>query len=59
MKVLRWVEWVSRLDKVRNVNLRGRLQPKGVLRMVKRWQQNWKQRVKEMSSKSDKNGLYW
>ena len=50
MRVLRRIEGVSRLDRVRNVDLRGRLKQEGVLDMVKKWQQNWKQRVEEMST---------
>ena len=47
---VRRIEGVSRLDKVRNVDLRGRLKQEGVLDTVKKWQQNWKQRVEEMST---------
>ena len=42
MRVLRRIEGVSRLDRVRNVDLRGRLKQEGVLDTVKKWQQNWK-----------------
>ena len=31
MRVLRWIKGVSRLDKIRNVDLRGRLRQEGVL----------------------------
>ena len=50
MRVLRWIEGVSRLDRIRNVDLRGRLRQEGVLALVNRWQQKWKQRLEEMSS---------
>ena len=40
MRVLQWREGVSRLDKIRNVDLRGRLRQVGVLDLVKRQQQN-------------------
>ena len=33
-----------------NVHFRGRLRQEGVLDLVKRRQQNWKQRLEEMSS---------
>ena len=38
------------MDRVRNVDLRGRLKQEGVLDTVKKRQQNWKQRVEEMST---------
>ena len=44
MRVLRWIEGVSRLDRIRNVDLRGILRQEGGLDLVNRWQQNWKQR---------------
>ena len=50
MRVLRWIEGVSRLERIRNVDLRGRLRQEGVLDLVNRWQQKWKQRLEEMSS---------
>ena len=50
MRVLRRIEGVSRLDRVRNVDLRDRLKQEGVLDTVKKRQQNWKQRVEEMST---------
>ena len=34
---------------MRNVDIRGRLKQEGVLGMVKKRQQNWKQKVEEMS----------
>ena len=50
MRVLRWIEGVSRLERIRNVDLRGRLRQKGVLDLVNRRQQKWKQRLEEMSN---------
>ena len=50
MRVLRWIEGVSRLERIRNVDLRGRLRQEGVLDLVNRRQQKWKQRLEEMSS---------
>ena len=60
MRVLRRIEGISRLDRVRNVDLRGRLKQEGVLDTVKKRQQNWKQRVEEMSyQQSDEENLRW
>ena len=50
MRVFRRIEGVSRLDRVRNADLRCRLKQEGVLDTVKKRQQNWKQRVEEMST---------
>ena len=50
MRVLRWIEGVSRLERIRNMDLRGRLRQEGVLNLVNRQQQKWKQRLEEMSS---------
>ena len=41
---------VSRLERIRNVDLRVRLRQEGVLDLVNRRQQKWKQRLEEMSS---------
>ena len=49
MRVLRWIEGVSRLDRVRNVDIRSRLGQEGVADMLLRLQQEWKQGVEEMS----------
>ena len=38
------------MDRVRNVDLRGRLKQEGVLDTVKKRQQNWKQKVEKMST---------
>ena len=48
MRALRRIEEGSRMDRVRNVDIRGRLKQKGVLDMVKKRQQNWKQKVEKM-----------
>ena len=37
------------MDRARNVDVRGRLKQEGMLDIVKKWQQNWKQKV-EMSN---------
>ena len=58
MRVLRRIEGVSRLDRVRNVDLRGRLKQEGVLDTVKKRQQNWKQRVEEMSTNRVTKKIY-
>ena len=50
MRALRRVEGVSRMDRVRNVDIRDRLKQEVLLDMVKKRQQNWKQKVEEMSS---------
>ena len=49
MRVLRWIEGLSRLDRVRNMDIRSRLGQEGVADMVMRLQQEWKQRVEETS----------
>ena len=36
MRALRWIDGVSRLDRIRNVDLRGRLRQEGVLDLVNR-----------------------
>ena len=43
---------------MRNVYFRGRLKQEGVLDMVKKWQQNWKQRVEEMSTSRVTKKIY-
>ena len=49
MNVLRRIEGVSRLDRVRNVYVREKLRQEGVLDMVKSRQERWKIRMEEMS----------
>ena len=49
MNVLRRIEGVSRLDRVRNVDVREKLRQGGVLDMVKSRQENCKIRMEEMS----------
>ena len=49
MRVLRWIEGVSKLNRVRNVDIRSRLGQEGVADMVMRRQQEWKQRVEKMN----------
>ena len=48
MRVMRRIEGVTRLDRIRNVDLSDRLEHEGVLDLVKRRQQRWKQRLEEM-----------
>ena len=45
MRVLRWIEGVLRLDRVRNMNNRSRLEQERVADMVMRQQQELGQRV--------------
>ena len=49
MGFLRWIEGVSRLDRIRNVDIRSRLGQEGVAEMMMRPQLEWKRRVEEMS----------
>ena len=49
MNILRRIEGVSRLDRVRNVDVREKLRQEGVLDMVKSRQEKWKIRMEEMS----------
>ena len=48
MKVLRRIEGVTRLDRMRNVRIRERIQ-ESVLSAVRRRQERWRFRLKEMS----------
>ena len=50
MNVLRKIEGLIRLDRVRNVDIRERLSQEGVLDLVKRRQESWRGRLEEMSS---------
>ena len=58
MRALRRIEGVSRMDRVRNVDIRGRLKQEGVLDVVKKRQQNWKQKVEEMSNNRVTKKIY-
>ena len=49
MNVLRRIEGVSRLDRIRNVDIREKLRQVSVLDMVKTRQEKWKARMEEMS----------
>ena len=49
MNVLRRIEGVSGLDRVRNEDVREKLQQEGVLDMVKSRQDKWKIRMEEMN----------
>ena len=49
MNVLRRIEGLSRLDRVRNVDIREKLRQEGVLDMVKSRQERWRVRMEEMS----------
>ena len=49
MNALRTIEGVCRLDRVRNVDIREKLQQEGVLDMVKSRQVKWKARLENMS----------
>ena len=48
MRVLRRIEGVSRVDRVRNVDMRLRLGQEGILDVVRR-QEKWKNRLEEMN----------
>ena len=50
INVLRRIEGVSRLDRVRNVGIREKLHQASVLDMVKTRQEKWKARMEDMSS---------
>ena len=58
MRLLRRIERVTRLDRVRNVEFRGGYKQEGVLDMTKKWQQNWKRRVEEVSTKIRNKKIY-
>ena len=60
MGVIRRIEVVNRLDRVRNVDIRGRLNQEGVLDLVKRRRESWKGRLEEMNiEKTTKNVFCW
>ena len=50
MKVLRRIEGVTRLDRMRNVDIREKLRQESVLDAVKRRQEKWRFRLEEMSN---------
>ena len=50
MKVLRRIEGVTRLDRMRNVDIREKLRQESVLDAVKRRQEKWRVRLEEMSN---------
>ena len=49
MRVLRRIEGVSRVDRVRNEAIRLRLGQEGILDVVRRRQEKWKNRLDEMN----------
>ena len=51
MSVLRRMQGVSRIDRVRNENSRQQL---GILHLIRRRQENWKCRANEMNSSRNK-----
>ena len=58
MNVLRRIEGVSRLDRVRNVDVRKKLQQEGVLDMMKSRQEKWKIRIEEMNLERTTNKIF-
>ena len=58
MRVMRRIEGVTRLDKIRNVDLRDRLKKEGVLDLVKGRQQRWKWRLEEMDDRRITKRVY-
>ena len=58
MNVLRRIEGVSRLDRVRNVDVRKKLQQEGVLDMMKSRQEKWKFRIEEMNLERTTNKIF-
>ena len=49
---------MTKLDKIRNVDLRDRLKQEGVLDLVKGRQQRWKQRLEEMDDRRITKRVY-
>ena len=49
MRVLWRIEGVSRVDRVRNVDMRLRLGQEGILDVVRRRQEKWKNGLEEMN----------
>ena len=58
MRIMRRIEGVTKLDKIRNVDLRDRLKQGGVLDLVKGRQQRWKQRLEEMDDRRITKRVY-
>ena len=58
MRIMRRIEGVTKLDKIRNVDLRDRLKQEGVLDLVKGRQQRWKQRLEEMDDRRITKRVY-
>ena len=57
MRIMRCIERVTRLDKIRNVDRDGQKQ-EGVLDLVKGRQQRWKQRLEEMDDRRITKRVY-
>lgn len=57
MRALRLIG-VPRLDRIRNVKIRGRLRLEEVLDLVKGRKQRWKQRLEEMSDSKLMNTVF-
>ena len=49
MRILRRIEDVNRVDRVRNENIRLRLSQEGILDVIRRRQEKWKKRLEEMN----------
>ena len=58
MRAMRPIEGVTRLDKIRNMDLRDRLKQEGVLDLVKGKQQRWKRRLEEMDDRRITKRVY-
>ena len=58
MRVLRRIEGVSRVDRVRNKDIRLRLGQEGILNVVKRSQEKWKKRLEEMNDDRTTNKVF-
>lgn len=58
MRMMRQIEGMTRLDKIRNVDLRNRLKQGGVLDMVKGRQHTWKQRLEKMDDSRITRSVY-
>ena len=58
MRVLRRIKGVSRVDRVRNVDLRLRLGQEGILDVVRRRQEKWNNRLEEMNDDRTTNKVF-